>query len=117
VVYWIRPRREDPEERHRSFWRDEDGHAAHLAALARLVSGSGGRILDLARVEEAPAAFRELVVELRAVAVVGYYPSDPRHDGGFRRVRVEIDRAGVTVRTREGYFDDGSPGTLVRSPG
>jgi len=36
--------------------------------------------------------------------VLGYYPTDGDWDGSFRRVRVDVNRPGVTVHVRDGYF-------------
>jgi hypothetical protein len=36
--------------------------------------------------------------------VLGYYPTNDRNDGRFHQVRVNVNRPGVDVRHREGYF-------------
>jgi VWFA-related protein len=36
--------------------------------------------------------------------LIGYYPANPDWDGSFRRIRVEVNRPGVTVHNRGGYF-------------
>ncbi len=36
--------------------------------------------------------------------LLAYYPSNKKWDGRFRQVRVKVNRPGVTVRTRQGYF-------------
>lgn len=36
--------------------------------------------------------------------LLGYSPSNTKSDGRFRRIRVEVDRPGVKVEARPGYF-------------
>ena len=36
--------------------------------------------------------------------LLGYYPSNKKFDGRFRQVRVKVNRPGVTIRSRQGYF-------------
>lgn len=107
LVYWIRLR--DGESGNvisrTTAWRDMAGQERERAGLARLVQESGGRIVDLARIEEAPAAFREVLAELREQYVLGYYPSANLNDGRWHRVQVQAQGFGLSVRAREGYVD------------
>ena len=66
---------------------------------------SGGRVTALARIEELEQALDEVLLELRQQYVVGYYPTDPKDDGTWRPVRVEVGLPGVELRTRAGYID------------
>jgi len=36
--------------------------------------------------------------------LLGYYPANKKWDGRFRNVRVKVNRPGLTVRSRQGYF-------------
>jgi Ca-activated chloride channel homolog len=108
LVYWIRLRDNDsagPVIGRTSSWRDMAGHEAELGGLVRVVEESGGRIVDLARIEDAPAAFRDILSELREQYVLGYYPSMNLNDGRWHRVQVRVDGFGLSVRAREGYVD------------
>jgi len=42
--------------------------------------------------------------ELRAYYLIGYIPTNPRHDGKFRKISVEVRRKDVQVRARKGYY-------------
>lgn len=109
LVYWLRLREgaaAAQEEGHLSAWRDRAGHRAEIEGLARLVTASGGRILDLGRIEDAEAAFTEVLAELREQYVLGYYPSGARQSGRWRRVEVRASGPGLALRTRAGYFDE-----------
>lgn len=36
--------------------------------------------------------------------LLGYYPANKKWDGKYRQVRIKVNRPGVTVRSRQGYF-------------
>jgi hypothetical protein len=36
--------------------------------------------------------------------VLGYYPTNPAHDGTFRKIRVETTKTGLKVLARHGYY-------------
>ena len=107
LVYWIRLRDSEVGQvvGRTSAWRDTVGHERELRGLGRLVGESGGRVIELTRIAEAPAAFREILSELREQYVIGYYPSENRNDGQWHRVRVRASGFGLDVRAREGYVD------------
>lgn len=108
AIYWIRLRDEGAPEvvARMSAWRGPEGHRREREGLVRLVRRSGGRVVDLTRIEDSAAAFGEILAELREQYVLGYYPSVDRDDGSWHRVRVEVKGMGYRVRTREGYVDD-----------
>ena len=52
---------------------------------------------------DVPGAFERLVQENSSYYVLGYYPSNERRDGRFRRIEVRVAKPGLTVRARRGY--------------
>ena len=103
LVYWLRL--PTPGARISSAWRDADGYRQDLARLEDLVSRSGGRVLDLAGVEDAATAFGDVLEELRSQYVLGYYPTTRSDDGTWHPVKVRVPGSGLRVRTRRGYID------------
>lgn len=106
LVYWIRVGDPGAGTRHFSAWRDAAAHEAERQGLEELVVRSGGRVVSLAAIDEAEAAFASVLEELREQYVLGYYPTRDVGDGKWHGVKVRVARPGLVVRTREGYLDD-----------
>ena len=75
-------------------------------ALERLSAETGGVAYfpkDLSEVDEIS---RAVAHDIRNQYTLGYKPSRPQSEGGFRNVKVEAHdgRAKLQVRTRSGYF-------------
>ncbi len=49
--------------------------------------------------------------ELKAYYLIGYIPTNGRHDGKFRKIQVEVRHPDLKVRARKGYYapDEGKP--------
>lgn len=52
----------------------------------------------------AAAAFDRIDAATRAQYVLGYYPANASWDGDYRKIDVKVNRPGVTVSFRRGYF-------------
>jgi VWFA-related protein len=84
---------------------DREAKRAHRA-LERLATETGGVAYfpkDLSQVDEIS---RAVAHDIRNQYTLGYKPSRPQSQGGFRNVKVEAHdgRAKLQVRTRSGYF-------------
>ena len=49
------------------------------------------------------AAFARIVRENSTYYVLGYYPTNNRRDGRYRKIEVRVKRPGLQVRSRKGY--------------
>ncbi len=104
LVYWIRTGSDVKLSSYYSAWKNPKQFLAEYRLLESSVVDSGGRIVELERLAEAEAAFREILRELREQYVLGYYPTHDRDDGRWHRVLVRVP-ADLEVRTRAGYVD------------
>jgi VWFA-related protein len=111
MVYWIRllssrdPREGRDELEYVSAWRTPEEYRRQINSLKELVGESGGRIIPARTAADIEPIFVEILRELRDQYALGYYPSERRNDGSWRRVKVKVDLSGASVRTHEGYLD------------
>jgi len=70
-----------------------------------LAKTSSGKVFPVADLSEARTAFSKVALEIGTKYSLGYYPSNEKRDGTYRKIKVELKGvpAGVTVRAREGY--------------
>ena len=66
---------------------------------------SGGKIFPVGDLSEARAAFSKVAQEIGTKYSLGYYPSNEKRDGTFRKIKIELKGvpAGAQIRAREGY--------------
>jgi VWFA-related protein len=75
---------------------------ANLDTMSELAERTGGRASyngnDLSN------AIRRAMEDAKVTYTLGYYPANENPDGKFREVKIKIDRPGVNLRYRKGYF-------------
>lgn len=73
--------------------------------MNQLAQGSGGRVFPVGDLNEARSAFKSVAAEIGTKYTIGYYPSNDKKDGTYRKIRVEVVGLpkGTTVRARDGY--------------
>ncbi len=62
--------------------------------------------------DEVDAISREVAHDIRSQYTIGYKPTTPKNQGGYREVKVEAkspDHAKLTVRTKSGYYAGPEP--------
>ena len=70
--------------------------------LASLAADTGGRTFyDL---NDFGPAFTGVQQDNSTYYLLGYSPSNSKSDGRFRRIRVQVNRGGVRVQARPGYY-------------
>lgn len=62
----------------------------------------GQAVLD--STNDIAGAMRKIFADVGSYYLASYYSSNPKLDGRFRRIRVEVKRARVDVRARPGYL-------------
>lgn len=70
---------------------------------------TGGKAFVPDKISDLEAVFRQIAEELQAQYLLGYYSTDERVDGGFRKIKVQVPkRPDLRVRARQGYYAPGS---------
>lgn len=72
--------------------------AGSMKTFARLTGGQASLY------NWADKAFSRIDAATRAAYLIGYYPANADWNGKFRRVQVRVNRPGVTVQHRFGYY-------------
>lgn len=72
--------------------------------LMDLADNSGGMVFEATRVEDLRPAFKAIARELTSQYSIGYYPTNPNHDGKYRKVHLKVKRPDLHVQTRKGYW-------------
>ena len=70
--------------------------------LASLASDTGGRTFYDSN--DFSQAFTDVQEDNSTYYLLGYSPSNRKSDGRFRRIKVEVNRPGVRVQARPGYY-------------
>jgi Ca-activated chloride channel family protein len=76
--------------------------------LRQLAQQTGGRAFFITRVEDLKDVYGQISDELSSQYTVGYASKNSRRDGAWRRVVVQIARAGAVARTKRGYYGPSS---------
>jgi Ca-activated chloride channel homolog len=78
------------------------GYSGGKSYLESLAENSGGLLFD--GMNNLESAFSEVARELASQYSIGYYSTDERHDGKFRKIQVKLTKPGLTARTKKGYY-------------
>jgi VWFA-related protein len=70
--------------------------------LGELAQGTGGLIFD--STNNLRTGFERVESDLRNYYLIGYRPTNLAYDGTFRKIEVKVNRPGLTVAARKGYF-------------
>jgi Ca-activated chloride channel family protein len=73
------------------------------AFLGEIAKSSGGKVFRPGAYRELAKMYNEILDELGGQYVLGYVSDNPKRDGKYRRLKVEIRRPGLRVRHRPGY--------------
>jgi VWFA-related protein len=79
-----------------------EGYGPGVAA--RMTGDTGGRVVNVRNEKGLEKAFDEISEELRSQYVLGYYPSNTKRDGSFRKIKVEVARPDAHTLARKGYY-------------
>lgn len=89
-------------------------------ALRIMAEQTGGVSFFPADVNEVEAISQQIAHDIRNQYTIGYRPSTPKTEGGYRQVRVDAGARGykkLSVRTRSGYYAGGQQTASAAGPG
>ena len=85
-------------------FRPGTSEALRARSFLHSIAGlSGGRVFQPTASRELAGIYQSILDELGTQYVLGYVSDNPKHDGKFRRITVELKRPGLKVRHRPGY--------------
>ena len=91
---------------------DEEHPKRAKKALEILAQRTGGIAFFPKTLDEVDEISRTVARDIRNQYAIGYKPTNPRGNGGFRQIRVEAKAKGhgkMTVRTKSGYYAGADP--------
>jgi Ca-activated chloride channel homolog len=87
---------------------EKEEHPKHAKrALQIMAERTGGIAFFPQTLDEVDAISRTVAHDIRTQYTIGYKPTTPKNQGGYRQVRVEARAHGhgkMTVRTKSGYY-------------
>jgi Ca-activated chloride channel family protein len=87
-----------------SIWLNKVSVKGHQG-MTSLAQQTGGAVFLPEKFDDLDVVFRQIAAELQAQYLLGYYSTDERADGGFRKIAVNVPkRPDLRVRARQGYY-------------
>lgn len=72
--------------------------------MRTLAQETGGRAFFPAKIDDLNGVYSQIADELASQYTLGYTSANPRRDGAWRRIVVQVSRPSVTPRTKKGYY-------------
>jgi Ca-activated chloride channel homolog len=93
---------------------EKEEHAKHAKRALQIMSERTGGIAFFPRtLDEVDAISREVAHDIRSQYTIGYKPTTPKNQGGYRQVKVDARSRSyggkLTVRTKSGYYAGTEP--------
>jgi Ca-activated chloride channel family protein len=93
-------------------WRGEE-HPKHAKRALQIMSERTGGIAFFPKtLDEVDAISRTVAHDIRTQYTIGYKPTTPKNQGGYRQVKVDArsrSHGKLTVRTKSGYYAGTEP--------
>jgi VWFA-related protein len=91
-----------------------DTVATNQQVLYALAKGTGG--FEIFNTNDFLQGLDKVAREMNEYYNIGYTPPNQTHEGNYHKIKVTVERKGITVRYRTGYFDVKSPDLLKDKP-
>jgi VWFA-related protein len=72
--------------------------------MRSMAQETGGRSFFPAKLQDLNGVYSEIADELASQYTLGYTSKNPRRDGAWRRIVVQVDRQGLAARAKKGYY-------------
>ncbi|HVQ34852.1 MAG TPA: VWA domain-containing protein, partial [Candidatus Bathyarchaeia archaeon] len=80
------------------------GRQALVTILRSLAETTGGTAVFAPGAGQLRRSFEQVAEDLRHQYALAYTSDDPRHDGAWREIKVQVVKPGVSVTNRKGYY-------------
>lgn len=80
------------------------GGAGGERDLNRMSIETGGRVFKVDRKNSLDDIFREIQEEMRSQYAIGYTSTNPKKDGGYRKIDLKVAEKDYKVQARKGYY-------------
>jgi VWFA-related protein len=80
------------------------GRQALVTILRSLAETTGGTAVFAPGAGQLRKSFDQVAEDLRHQYALAYTSDDPKHDGAWREIKVQVLRPGVAVTNRKGYY-------------
>ena len=80
----------------------QDGGDQNVAK--KITDETGGRMIVVRNEKNLEQAFDQISEELRSQYTISYSPSNKAHDGGYRKIKLEMKNKEYSALTRRGYY-------------
>lgn len=82
----------------------DPGYGFRPDVARKITEETGGRSIEVSSEKRLEEAFDQISEELRTQYTLGYYPSNPSHDGKYRKLKIEMADKSLKALTRKGYY-------------
>jgi VWFA-related protein len=70
----------------------------------KITDETGGRTIPVRGTKNLEEAFDQISEELRSQYTIGYYPTNTKRDGTYRKIKVEVQQKDMDALARKGYY-------------
>jgi VWFA-related protein len=82
--------------------RQRSNQSGSQETMATLSHDTGGKLFTDSN--DLSLAMKQVQLDSHIYYVIGYFSSNPKEDGKYRKIRVEVTQPGLKVEHRPGYF-------------
>lgn len=89
--------------------RSQENRPDGKKVLQRISKETGGGFFEVTHKQTVDKIYERIQEELRNQYSLGYTSDQPNSEGGYRRISLTVDKKGLIVQTRDGYYPNSPP--------